>query len=518
MTSKPNCRRWRLLRSHNHPEQFPSQSLYIAGRGFIMGWPRITDEEAEQQMLANDLSPLVPYPGSVSPWPSRCLRCGKTVQPTITKVRLRGHQCVYCAGQRIDEEDALVILRSKSMTPSAPYPGASKRWAVHCNNCNRDIEIVLAQVNAGRQCGYCSGHRIDVDDAVTFMLERGLEPLEPYPGDRPWKVRCVARGHEVKPSLKSVRKGHGCRECAIENSRGTRLDVNEVISRLPEFGLVALEPFTNYSTPWLCRCVKCGKETSPTWGRLMHGGKGCTHCSRKLLHIDPVVAVARLTANNLTPKVDFPGASKPWLCTCNLCGNEVKPRYSDLKRQKGCIYCANVATKPEDAVTKMRAVDLEPQVSYPGANKPWECNCLNCGNTVKPHYTSIQQGRRGCRFCAELGIDYTAPGYLYLITSPTLGAHKIGIANFAEAAYEDRVERHIKHGWQPYKATQFDLTETAFQVEQATLRWLRTTRKLPPTLTRTDMPQGGWTETVNAKAIDTETIWRQVLRNKRKAT
>jgi hypothetical protein len=481
-----------------------------------MGWPRITGEEAEQQMLANDLSPLVPYPGSVSPWPSRCHRCGKTVQPTITKVRLRGHQCVYCAGQRIDEEDALAILQSQSMTPSAPYPGASKRWAVRCNNCNHDIQIVLAQVKAGRQCGYCSGHRVDVHDSVALMLERGLEPLVPYPGDRPWKSRCVAQGHEVSPRLASVRKGHGCAQCAIENSRGTRLDVEEVMARLPEFNLEPLEPFINTATPWLCRCTVCGREVTPTWGRLMAGRNGCAYCSRR--RVDPADALLRLKERGLTLLTDYPGAGKPWPCRCNTCGNEVKPRYADLRRQFGCIYCANVATKPEDAVKKMRAVDLEPQVPYPGANKPWKCVCLNCGNTVKPHYTSIQQGRRGCRFCADLGIDYTAPGYLYLITNHRFDALKIGIANFAEAAYEDRVERHIKHGWQPYKATQFTMTETAFQVEQATLRWLRTTRKLPPALTRTDMPQGGWTETVNATAIDAETIWRQVLRNKRKAT
>lgn len=481
-----------------------------------MVWPRITAEEAVEQMLANDLQPQVPYPGSTQPWPSTCLRCGKTVQPTISKVRARGHQCSYCAGQRIDEADALHILKINGMTPRAPYPGASRKWAVHCTRCGNDIEVFLAQVNAGRRCGYCTGRRIDVDAAVELMRERGLEPLVPYPGDRPWKSQCIARGHEVSPRLTAVRRGHGCKECAAENSRGTRLDVTEVLALLPNFNLEPLEPFTNYSTPWLCRCLECGREVRPTWGYLVRGGKGCSYCSRRKPRIHTEVALQRLAERNLTPLTEFPGASKPWLCRCNKCGSEVRPRYSDLRRQSGCIYCAMVATKPEDAVAKMRAVDLEPQVPYPGASKPWECICMKCGNTVRPHYTSIQQGRRGCRFCAELGIDYTSPGYLYLITNPTLGAHKIGIANFAEAAYEDRVERHSKHGWQAYKATHFDLTETAFQVEQATLRWLRTTRKLPPALDAKAMPQGGWTETVDASAIELEAIWRKTLSIKRK--
>lgn len=481
-----------------------------------MGWPRISPDEAVAQMLANDLRPLVPYPGSTKPWPSTCLRCGKTVQPTISKVRIRGHQCGYCAGQRIDEADALTLLAEKDLTPKASYPGASRKWPVLCNNCGHEIEVVLAHAKAGRRCAYCTKQRVDEAEAVAEMRDRGLEPLVPYPGDRPWKSRCIARGHEVTPRLVAVRAGHGCKECAIENSRVTTLDVDEVMARMPEFNLEPLEPFTNYKTKWRCRCTQCGREVTPIWGHLMRGHKGCAFCSRK--RVDPEIALARLNERGLTPLVPFPGANKPWLCTCDTCGSEVKPRYSDLRRQSGCVYCAKIATKPEDAVIKMRAVDLEPQVPYPGANKPWECNCQKCGKTVKPHYTSIQQGRRGCRFCAEKGIDYTAPGYLYLITNPTLGAHKIGIANFAEDAYEDRVERHMKHGWQGYKATSFDLTETAFQVEQATLRWLRVTRKHTPTLNRDHMPQGGWTETVDASAIDLETIRRKILSIKRKAT
>lgn len=488
-----------------------------------MAWPRITAEEAVEQMLANDLQPQVPYPGSTKPWPSTCLRCGKTVQPSITKVRARGHQCSYCAGQRIDESDALQILARTGLQPRAEYPGASRKWPVHCTRCGNDIEIVLAQVNAGRRCGYCTGRHIDVDAAVALMRERGLEPLVPYPGDRPWKARCTAKGHEVSPRLVSVRAGHGCALCARDNQTwGPRLDVEEILTRLANLELEPLEPYTDYITPWRCRCKKCGSESTPTWARLMRGRRPCPHCPKSPRvgkpRIDSAVAIQRMHEKNLTPLVEFPGASKPWLCTCNTCGNEVRPRYADLRRQAGCVYCAGRATKPEDAVAKMRAVDLEPQVPYPGASKPWECICMNCGNTVRPHYSSIQQGRRGCRFCAELGIDYTAPGYLYLITSPTLGAHKIGIANFAEAAYEDRVERHTKHGWEAYKATNFDLTETAFRVEQATLRWLRTTRKLPPALDVAAMPQGGWTETVDAQQIDLETIWRKALSIKRKTT
>jgi hypothetical protein len=478
-----------------------------------MGWPRISEEEAIQAMQDNDLDPLVPYPGSTQPWPSKCLRCGKTVQPTVTKVRQRGHQCVYCAGQRIDEEDAIAILEENQLTPISDYPGASRKWRVHCGNCGHDTDVVLAQVKAGRRCAYCTHNKVDEVEALALMRERGLEPLTPYPGDVPWPSVCLDRGHEVSPRLVSVRAGHGCNKCAIERRMVTTLDVDEVMAKIQEFNLEPLEPFVNYSTPWRCRCLRCNREVKPTWGRLMRSGSGCSYCSRKRVDLND--ALSRLELRKLTPLVEFPGANKPWLCKCKVCDSEVTPRYADLKSQSGCVYCAMRATRPEDAVEKMRAVGLEPITEYPGANRGWPCTCQTCGQEVRPHYSSIQQGRKGCRFCADKGIDYTSAGYLYLITHEELRAHKIGIANFAEDAYEDRVSRHMKHGWIGYKATTFDSTEAAFQVEQRALKWLRQTKGLPPAVDRGSMPQGGWTETVAADSIDVSVLWRKILSLKR---
>jgi hypothetical protein len=135
---------------------------------------------------------------------------------------------------------------------------------------------------------------------------------------------------------------------------------------------------------------------------------------------------------------------------------------------------------------------------------------MNCGRTVHPHYSSVQQGRGGCRFCAELGIDYTAPGYLYLLTHRGFKAHKVGIANYTEKPTWDRVYIHARHGWALYKQMDFTTAEGAFLVEQATLRWLRGTKGIVATLTREDMPQGGWTETVPADEIALKALWTKI--------
>ena len=50
----------------------------------------------------------------------------------------------------------------------------------------------------------------------------------------------------------------------------------------------------------------------------------------------------------------------------------------------------------------------------------------------------------------------------------------------------------------------------AYDVEQKLLYWLRVEVNLEVYLSDHQMPQGGWTETVDASVIDLSTIWAKV--------
>ena len=66
---------------------------------------RLDEEDAVASMLAKDLEPLTPYPGSTEiPWKSRCGICGSVVDPSPTLHNIRGRQrgCARCAGRGID--------------------------------------------------------------------------------------------------------------------------------------------------------------------------------------------------------------------------------------------------------------------------------------------------------------------------------------------------------------------------------------------------------------------------------
>ena len=74
----------------------------------------------------------------------------------------------------------------------------------------------------------------------------------------------------------------------------------------------------------------------------------------------------------------------------------------------------------------------------------------------------------------------------------------------------NRVKEHQKSGWVVYKTLSFNSGDEAFEVEQQTLLWLRTQVKLGIFLSQDLMPQGGYTETVDASEIDLPTIWAKV--------
>lgn len=218
-----------------------------------------------------------------------------------------------------------------------------------------------------------------------------------------------------------------------------------------------------------------------------------------------------LKKKNLKPIGQFINGKVPWMCQCTQCKREVFPRMNDLRRgQSGCIYCAGLKIDEKQAIKIANKNGFTPLVPYPGAKVGWECICNVCGQVSKPHYTSMQQGVNRCKYCSTGGFDFNSPAIVYLITNPDLGAHKIGIAGAAK--HNERIKKHLKQGWQVYKVKELRKGVDAFKIESKTLHWLRYKKKLSPFLSVDQMPQAGWSETVDSSQIDLQTIWAQVER------
>jgi hypothetical protein len=224
----------------------------------------------------------------------------------------------------------------------------------------------------------------------------------------------------------------------------------------------------------------------------------------------PEEAIQFMIQSGQKPLVKYPGAKKPWKCRCVVCNKIIYPTYSStVNRNSGCLYCSGNKVDSKDAVRFMKSNNLTPLVNYPGARTAWKSRCNQCKNIVSPQYSSIKSGQGPCRFCADWGIDYSAEGFLYLMTNKSLNAHKIGIGNVVRQK-GDRVKEHKKHGWHLINQLDFKVTDDAFQVEQKVLAWLRDIKGLGVYLSEFEMPQGGYTETVDASEIDPPTIWAKV--------
>ena len=237
--------------------------------------------------------------------------------------------------------------------------------------------------------------------AFALMLRGGLVPLEPY-ASALTSWRCRC--------LKCGREVHP-RYNDVQSGHGgcgwcagTRVDADAAVAVMGAADLEPLEPYAGSMTPWRCRCLKCGREVVPRYMNIRRGGRGCVWCAQK--RTDPDEAAAVMRAADLEPLEPYAGSMTPWRCRCLKCGREVVPRLSGIRRgQGGCVWCSRRKVDPDEAVAVMRAADLEPLEPYAGSASKWRCRCLKCGREVVPRLSGIRSGQGGCVFCGGNSAD-----------------------------------------------------------------------------------------------------------------
>ena len=407
---------------------------------------KIPEASAKALFLKNNLEPLVPFPGTQKPWKSKCLISGKIVSPTYGKVRDFGHRCIYCSRNVVDINEALKQMKESGFNTLIPYPGSNLPWKSQCQTCKKITSPTYRNVAKGIGCKFCGKRAVDPKEAEKRMKSRGFKTLEPYPGaTKPWAVQCLKCKKKYKTHFHSLKTDKGCKYCA-----GVSVDQEDLIKVLKKLKLKPLEKYQSARIPWKCKCLVCNHIVQPTWSRIQQDKGHCAYCSQR--RVDIPMALKFMKSVQLLPLKDFPGGNRPWLCKCLVCGAEVSPRWSDLRRGQG-----------------------------------------------------------GCSNCADYGLNYQKPGYLYLITNYKLGAHKIGIANnYKSREVDDRMYKHQKQGWELFKKKNFETVKQAANIEAEILKWLRIDVGLEIHLSSKQMPQGGHTETVDASEIDLTAIWAKV--------
>lgn len=126
--------------------------------------------------------------------------------------------------------------------------------------------------------------------------------------------------------------------------------------------------------------------------------------------IEPAVAVAEMRAAGVEPLEPYPGAGRPWRCSCSVCGRVTSPRLISVRQgHRACRYCASAAVQAarkvdaDEAASVMLAAGVEPLEPYRNSKAPWRCRCRSCGAEVSPSYGSVASGNRACRYCSKVG-------------------------------------------------------------------------------------------------------------------
>lgn len=305
---------------------------------------RISDEEAENYLKAGGFIPLEQFPGQKKPWRAECVECNRVSSPTLYWIR-RGSRCGFCAGNRIDPTEAVLEMRSRGLEPLDVYPGSHSPWKSKCLDCGEQVAPRLNNLRSSDQggCLNCAGlKRLSEGEAEEILRRWGFDPLVPYPGSQlGWFARCKLCHSTVQPLLSRrnrLRDKYDCPACTQASRGRARLLVLEALDLDP------LEAYPGAAKRWRMRCRRCGDDANPTWSQASSQGvRGCPTCrleSRAWRRVPEDEAVAELRAAGFEPLVGYPGANQGWRSQCMECSAEVFPALTRLRAGHGCSSCS----------------------------------------------------------------------------------------------------------------------------------------------------------------------------------
>lgn len=470
---------------------------------------KLSEESAIAFLTWCNFSPLEKYSNVATPWLVKCNSCKNQFRMKLNNYRTRYKQtppngCPKCLKRpvRTGEEEALRDMKEAGLTPLEPFSKVIANWRYRCNKCSNESVTSLHKVRQGNGCPYCGGVKVDPKVVSQTMEKAGLIPLEPYKSNNAkWKVHHKACGNDVVTTWHEVQSGQGgCGICRYEKiSRKLRMSEDEAIRIMREAGGEPLEEFKNTHEKWRVKCMKCGEVSSPLLSNVKKGQGVCMFCRPKSPVVTESKALKFVESKGMKPLEQYKSAQSRWKLKCDSCGKSDHYVYSWMKSGNyGCVYCSRHKLDPKDVLREFRNKGFEPLGDFISSKKGIQVRCLNCNKTFLKNYDSLQSGR-GCKYCQTAALELLAPAYFYIIVNHDLRALKVGISNLFRKT--DRIKAHEKEGWLVLYRQDLDTGELAFELEQRVLTWLRQEKKLGIYLVKDQMPQGGWTETVDSGEI-----------------
>jgi hypothetical protein len=258
-----------------------SQPLKADHRGHKEGGVRRTDVQvAAREARADGFSPAGDFKGLSAPWLCRCARCRRLVEIKLSNLRKGYGDCPLCVA-----DARIQVMRNAAAEPRVDYPGAREPWLCECLRCGEPVTPTYDNVRRGQgACRYCVGQGpVPPERAEREMIELGIEPLDPYPGDvhAPWRCRCMECDKEITPSRANALRQHPCRYCSKKKAGlKTRVCTAEEANQILEgAGLEATKGYPGKVLgPWSVRCKTCTWRGSVALNYLRQGHRPVCLC------------------------------------------------------------------------------------------------------------------------------------------------------------------------------------------------------------------------------------------------
>ncbi|MBV6701942.1 hypothetical protein KV557_33380 [Kitasatospora aureofaciens] len=314
---------------------------------------------------------------------------------------------------------------------------------------------------------------------------------------------------DIRPRLSDARLARisACKYCARVAVRPERA-VYEMIQR----GVQPLEPYQKALQPWPCKCLACeADDITPTYASVvLSGNGGCKWCGGRM-RVPEEQAVTEMLAVGARPLDPYKGVNERWrsMCLATDCPGPsdriIYPRLTWIRRgAQACKWCAGVVIDPEAARDTMIEAGLLPLVPYPGVRERWKCECTNpdCRAVVYPTLGSVNSRGSGCSECAEHGFKRSQPALVYLLFHERLQAAKVGICNLGTG----RIQKHERRGWNSRYTMDFLVGRDAERLEREVIAEWRAQDWRPVRDGKNSYD--GWTETTPVTAdVTIESLW-----------
>lgn len=113
----------------------------------------------------------VPFTRTSDPWPGVCQDCGQPVKPRLDRAENQGC-CPYCSEKKVDDAIAVGKMMAVNLEPLVPYPGSLQPWKCRCLNCDQIVHPRFNDIDqGGRGCSTCSLSSFDENaPAIVYVV------------------------------------------------------------------------------------------------------------------------------------------------------------------------------------------------------------------------------------------------------------------------------------------------------------------------------------------------------------